>query len=60
MIFGLLGWLLDGRFSTRPIFMLVFFAFVLGYVIWKHHGLYSAAMDAEQRKLTGPRSGAAR
>lgn len=60
MIFGFLGWLLDGRLNTRPIFMLVFFVFVLGYVIWKHYALYSAAMDDEQRKLTGGPSGAAR
>ena len=60
MIFGFFGWLLDGRWATRPLFMLVFFAFVLGYVIWKHYVLYSAAMDDEQRKLTGGPSGAAR
>ena len=53
MIFGFLGWLLDGRLNTRPIFMLVFFAFVLGYVIWKHHAIYSNTMDEEQRRLTG-------
>lgn len=60
MIFGFLGWLLDDRLNTRPIFMLVFFAFVLGYVIWKHHALYSAAMDDEQRKLTGGPTGTPR
>ena len=53
MIFGFLGWLLDARWNTRPLFTLVFFLFVLGYVIWKHYRLYSAAMDVEQRRLTG-------
>jgi hypothetical protein len=40
--------------------MLVFFLFVLGYVVWKHYRLYSAAMDTEQRKLTGGAAGADR
>jgi F0F1-type ATP synthase assembly protein I len=55
MIFGFFGYLLDGRLGSRPIFMLVFFLLVLGYVVWKHYGYYSATMDEEQRKLTGPR-----
>jgi F0F1-type ATP synthase assembly protein I len=59
MIVGYLGYLLDGRFGTRPLFMLAFFLFVLGYVIWKHYVAYSATMDDEQRKLTGTRPEAA-
>jgi F0F1-type ATP synthase assembly protein I len=53
MIFGFFGYLLDGRFNTRPVFMLVFFLLVLGYTLWKHFNLYSAAMDREQRKVLG-------
>ncbi|HEV3227422.1 MAG TPA: AtpZ/AtpI family protein [Acidimicrobiales bacterium] len=59
MIFGFFGYLLDGRLGTRPCFMLLFFAFVLGYSIWKQYALYSTAMDREQRKLTGDRRDAA-
>lgn len=53
MIFGFFGYLLDGRFGTRPVFMFVFFLFVLGYTLWKQFVLYSKAMDAEQQKLFG-------
>jgi hypothetical protein len=31
----------------------VFFLLVLGYTLWKHFNLYSAAMDREQRKVLG-------
>jgi F0F1-type ATP synthase assembly protein I len=56
MIFGFFGYLLDGRLGTRPVFMLVFFLFVLGYVVWKQFGLYSKTMDREQaRMLSGHR-----
>ena len=57
MIFGFFGYLLDGRLGTRPIFMFVFFLFVLGYTLWKQFVLYSAAMDEEQRKLFGAPGG---
>ena len=52
MVFGFFGWLLDGRLGTRPIFMLVFFAFVVAYTFWKQFSLYARTMDAEQRKAT--------
>jgi F0F1-type ATP synthase assembly protein I len=55
MIFGFLGYLLDGRFGTRPVFMLVGFLLVLGYTLWKHYVLYSAARDREQRRVLGDR-----
>lgn len=57
MIFGLFGYLLDGRFGTRPVLMFVLFAFVLGYEVWKHFVLYGKAMDEEQQKLFGQRGG---
>ena len=53
IIFGFLGYLLDGKLGTRPVFMLVLFVFVFGYTLWKHYALYSAAMDREQRKVLG-------
>ena len=53
IIFGFFGWLLDGRLGTRPVFMFVFFAFVLGYTLWKEYVLYGKAMDEEQAKLFG-------
>ena len=56
LIFGFFGWLLDGRLGTRPLFMFVFFAFVLGYTLWKEYVLYGKEMDEEQAKLLGRRS----
>ena len=53
LIFGFFGWLLDGRLGTRPVFMFLFFAFVLGYTLWKEYVLYGKAMDEEQAKLFG-------
>ena len=53
MIFGFFGFLLDGRLGTRPVFMLVLFLFVLGYVVWKHYVRYGAQMDEQQRRLMG-------
>jgi F0F1-type ATP synthase assembly protein I len=55
IIFGFFGWLLDSRLGTRPLFMFLFFAFVLGYTLWKEYVLYGKAMDEEQAKLFGPR-----
>ena len=42
MIFGFLGFLLDGRLGTRPLFMIFLFAFTIGYLFWKQYVLYSA------------------
>ena len=53
LIFGFFGFLLDGRLGTRPVFMFLFFAFVLGYTLWKEYVLYGKAMDAEHEKLFG-------
>jgi len=58
MIFGFFGYLLDGRFGTRPVLMFALFAFVLGYEVWKHFVLYGKAMDEEQQKLFGQKGGA--
>jgi F0F1-type ATP synthase assembly protein I len=60
LIFGFFGYLLDGRLGTRPVFMFVFFLFVLGYTLWKQFVLYSTAMDKEQQKLFGGRREAQR
>ena len=55
MIVGFLGFLLDGRLGTRPLFMLVFFGFAFGYVVWKQYAVYSSTMDEEQARMMGGR-----
>jgi len=53
-IFGFLGYLLDGWLGTRPLFMLVFFAFVITYLIWKQFRQYDADMREQESRLFGP------
>ncbi len=53
IIFGFFGWLLDGALGTRPLFMLVFAAFVLGYLFWKLYVRYDADMRAHEARLPG-------
>jgi F0F1-type ATP synthase assembly protein I len=55
VIFGLLGFFVDGKLGTRPLFMVLLFGFTFGYLCWKQYVRYSAEMDAHQRKLTEPR-----
>jgi hypothetical protein len=50
-VFGLLGWLLDGRLSTRPLFTVVFTIGVFGYVVWKLWTGYEASMRAHEQRL---------
>lgn len=55
LIFGFLGWLLDGWAGTRPLFMLLLGLLVFGYTVWKQFAAYGHSMEAEQQKLFGPR-----
>lgn len=52
-LFAFIGWRLDAFFGSAPVLLILFFAFVLGYEVWKLATRYGAAMDAEQRKLLG-------
>jgi F0F1-type ATP synthase assembly protein I len=60
MVFGFLGYLLDGRLGTRPLFTLVLFLAALGYLAWKMFKGYDAAMKIQESKLPGRRSEAGR
>jgi F0F1-type ATP synthase assembly protein I len=53
-IFGWLGWLLDGRTGTRPMFTVLFALITFVYMTWKLWGEYDRAMDEQQRKLGLP------
>jgi F0F1-type ATP synthase assembly protein I len=53
IIMGFLGYLLDGRLGTRPVFTIVLFVFTVGYLGWKQYVQYDAAMKEHERKLTG-------
>ncbi len=45
VIFGLLGWLIDSRLGTFPLFTLVLAGLVLAYEVWKLYVRYSLEMD---------------
>jgi F0F1-type ATP synthase assembly protein I len=53
VIFGFFGWLLDGRLGTRPLFMFLLFALVMGYEVWKLYVAYDAEMERHQQRLPG-------
>jgi F0F1-type ATP synthase assembly protein I len=48
MVFGFLGFLLDGKLGSRPLFMLVLFFVALGYLVWKMVRGYDADMSAQE------------
>jgi F0F1-type ATP synthase assembly protein I len=51
-IFGLLGWFIDSRVGTFPVFTFVLALGVFGYEVRRLYAQYSAAMDAalEERR----------
>jgi len=50
-IFGFLGYLLDHRIHTTPLFMLVFALWSFGYLAWKFWGDYERRMQAHEEQL---------
>ena len=50
-LFGLLGWWIDGRLGTRPLFALTLGIIVLLYTLWKLSKGYIAHMDSETEKV---------
>ena len=58
-IFGFLGWLLDRRLGTAPLFLLVFALVVFGYEIWKLVRRYSTEMDSHLANASWARRPAA-
>ncbi len=46
LIFGLLGWYLDGRFGLFPVLTLVLALVALSYGVWQLYSKYVASMDA--------------
>ena len=47
VIFGLLGFFIDSRVGTYPVFTLVLAFVVLSYEVWRVWTRYSDHMDAE-------------
>lgn len=53
IIFGFFGYLLDRWLGTRPLFMLLFFVFVISYLIWKQFRGYDEAMRGHETRMFG-------
>ena len=51
LLFGLLGWWIDGRTHTRPVFALTLGILVLLYTLWKLSKGYIATMQRETDKV---------
>jgi len=45
LIFGLLGWYLDGRFGLFPVLTLTLAVVALSYGVWQHYTNYVVSMD---------------
>lgn len=52
-IFALLGWWLDSWLGTTPLFLVVLFAFTMGYEIWKLFVRYDARMRDQEAQVPG-------
>ena len=50
-IFGLLGWLLDRKLGTAPLFLLLFALGTFGYLAWKTWGTYERRMQEHEARL---------
>ncbi len=52
LIFGLIGWYLDSRIGTFPLFTLAMAGVALAYGVWKLYSQYVESMDEllEQRR----------
>jgi F0F1-type ATP synthase assembly protein I len=58
-IFGLIGWFIDSRVGTFPVFTLTLAFTVLVYEVWRLYAQYSADMDAAlEERRAGYRGGA--
>ena len=55
VIFGFLGFLLDGWAGTRPLFMIFLFLFTFGYLFWKQFSAYGVQMEKAQREAISGR-----
>lgn len=56
LIFGGLGYLLDQRLHTAPLFMLVFGLWTFAYVMWRTMQGYGQAMAEHERRFGPDRS----
>lgn len=50
-IFGFLGWWLDHRVGTTPVFTLLFTLVVFGYGCWKLWSGYETSMRSHEERL---------
>jgi F0F1-type ATP synthase assembly protein I len=53
-IFAWLGWKLDGWAGTSPLFLVVFFLFTFGYVVWRQVVTYETRMSRQEQELLSP------
>jgi F0F1-type ATP synthase assembly protein I len=52
-LLALIGWQIDRWLGTTPLFLLLLFAFTMGYVAWKQFAAYDTTMRRQERELLG-------
>ncbi len=52
-VFAFIGWWIDSKLGTTPLFLLVLFLFTMGYEIWKLFVRYDAQMQGHEAKVKG-------
>ncbi len=52
-LMALIGWKIDDWLGTSPLFLAVFAAFTLGYVVWKQYTAYQGSMARHEQQLLG-------
>ena len=55
LIMGFIGFLVDGKAGTRPLFMLLFAFITFVYLAWKMWGSYERRMQEHEAQLPGAR-----
>jgi F0F1-type ATP synthase assembly protein I len=52
-VFAFIGWWVDSKLGTTPLFLVVLFLFTMGYEIWKLFLRYDAEMQDHESKVAG-------
>jgi F0F1-type ATP synthase assembly protein I len=55
-LMAFIGWRIDLRLGTSPIFLVFLFAFTLGYVAWREYTSYQSNMEQQEARLLGPKA----
>jgi F0F1-type ATP synthase assembly protein I len=55
-VMALIGWWIDSKLGTTPLFLVALFVFTMSYVIWKLFVRYDAQMRDHESRVPGFRA----